>query len=123
MPTYRGSCHCGAVVIEADGELAGLEVCNCSLCGRAGYIQWYVPERDFRLLTSPDSLATYQFGTRTSRNHFCRTCGMAPFRRPRSDPGKVAVNVRCLEGVDVEGLPVRHFDGRNWEQALKDRPG
>jgi hypothetical protein len=23
----------------------------------------------------------------------------------------VAVNVRCLEGVDVAALPVRHFDG------------
>jgi hypothetical protein len=78
------------------------------------------PEQ-FRLLTPEAAYATYQFGTRTSRNHFCRTCGISPFRRPRSDPEKIDVNVRCLEGVDAEALPVRRFDGRHWEQAMRDR--
>ena len=121
MPTYRGSCHCGAVRFEADGELAGLEVCNCSLCSRTGYIHWYVPPERFRLLSGADALETYRFGTLTSRNHFCRTCGISPFRRPRSDPDKVGVNARCLEGVDAERLETVPFDGRHWEAAMQSR--
>jgi hypothetical protein len=121
VATYRGSCHCGAVRFSADGELTGLEVCNCSLCARTAYVHWYVPAEAFRLEGGEGALETYQFGTRTSQNTFCRTCGISPFRRARSDPDKVDVNVRCLEGIDLDALPTRPFDGRNWEQAMRDR--
>ena len=121
MPVYRGSCHCGALSFEATGELVGLERCNCSICARTGFLHWYVPPERFRLLGSDETLATYQFGTRTAKNHFCRVCGVTPFRRARSDPDQVDVNVRCLEGVDVDALEFRPFDGRNWEQAMADR--
>jgi hypothetical protein len=121
MPTWRGGCHCGAIRIEADGELEGLEICNCSICSMTAYIHWHVPPERFRLLTPMDALTTYQFGTRTARNHFCRTCGISPFRRSRSDPDDVDVNVRCLEGVDLAALEVRTFDGQHWEEAFENR--
>ena len=121
MPTYRGGCHCGAIRFEADGELAGLEVCNCSICAKTAYIHWYLPPERFRLLTPRDAIATYQFGTRTSENHFCHTCGISPFRRPRSDPDKVDVNARCLDDVDAESLAVKPFDGLHWEEAMQNR--
>jgi hypothetical protein len=123
MARYRGSCHCGAIAFEAEGELKGLEVCNCSYCARAAYVHWYVPPAAFRVIRGEHAYETYQFGTHTSRNHFCRTCGISPFRRARSDPNLVDVNVRCLESVDIETLEVRRFDGRNWEQAMQQRPG
>ncbi len=118
---YRGSCHCGAIRYTVEAELAGLETCNCSLCARLGYVHLYVEPERFHLEAAPDAYATYQFVTRTSKNHFCRTCGVSPFRRARSDPKLVDVNVRCLEGVDLDELPTQPFDGRNWEQAMKDR--
>jgi hypothetical protein len=43
-----------------------------------------------------------------------------PFCVPRSDPDKIDVNVRCLEGVDVEGLLLPTFDGRNCEEAIEE---
>jgi hypothetical protein len=106
------------VAFEVDGEPAGLEVCNCSICTRTGYVHWYVAPESFRLLTSPDAYATYEFGTRVAKHHFCRTCGISPFRRARSNPNEVDVNARCVEGLDLDALPVRRFDGRNWEQAM-----
>ena len=121
MPTYRGSCHCGAVAYEVDGQIEGLEVCNCSLCARLGYVHWYVPPDRFRLLTPEEAFGTYQFGTFTSRNHFCRSCGIMAFRRARSDPNLVDVNVRCLEGVEIEELETSAFDGRHWEEAMRSR--
>jgi GNAT superfamily N-acetyltransferase len=37
---------------------------------------------------------------------------------PRSDPDKISVNVRCLEGVDPDALAIDAFDGTHWEQAI-----
>jgi hypothetical protein len=119
--THYGSCHCGAIRFEADGELDDLDVCNCSICTMTGYVHWYVDPADFRLLTPDDAILTYEFGTRTAKHHFCRTCGISPFRRARSDPDKVDVNARCLDGVDLDSLRVGHFDGRNWEEQMKNR--
>jgi hypothetical protein len=48
-------------------------------------------------------------------------CGIHPFYIPRSDPDKIDVNVRCLDGVDVTTLDIKTFDGRNWEQAMTRR--
>jgi len=42
-----------------------------------------------------------------------------PFYVPRSDPDKVDVNARCLDGVDVAKLQVEPFDGQNWESAIE----
>ena len=121
MPTYRGSCHCGAVAFEVDGELDHVVLCNCSYCSRAGYLHWNVEPKRLRLLTPPSAYHTYQFGTRTSKSHFCTTCGISPFRVPRSDPHLLDVNVRCLEGVDVASLRVQPFDGAHWEEAMQTR--
>jgi hypothetical protein len=32
------------------------------------------------------------------------------------------VNLRCVEGIDVESIRVQKFDGRSWESAM-DRRG
>jgi hypothetical protein len=41
---------------------------------------------------------------------------------PRSDPDKISVNARCLEGIDPAALkPTSFFDGRNWEEAQAAR--
>jgi hypothetical protein len=103
------------------GPIEGVEVCNCSICTRTGYLHWYVSPERFRLLTPWEAVATYEFGTRVAKHYFCRACGISPFRRARSNPHDVDVNVRCLEGVDLESLSVKHFDGRHWEEAIERR--
>jgi hypothetical protein len=117
MPTHRGGCHCGRIRFEADGEIESVLLCNCSICQRTGYLHWPVGPERFRLLAGDGEYATYQFGTRVAKHHFCRNCGISPFRVARSHPEDVDINVRCLEGVDIDALPVSHFDGRNWEGA------
>jgi hypothetical protein len=121
MPTYTGRCHCGAIRFEATGELDRVVDCNCSYCARAGYLHWNVEPSAFRILQGADAYRTYTFGTGTSRNQFCTTCGISPFRVPRSDPHLIDVNVRCLEGVDPSKLRVQKFDGAHWEDAIKTR--
>jgi hypothetical protein len=121
MPTYTGSCHCGAVRFEVTGELDHVVDCNCSYCSRAGYLHWNVEPRQLRIIQGESAYRTYSFGTGTSKNHFCQTCGITPFRIPRSDPHLVDINVRCLESIDLRKLPIQKFDGANWEAAIKTR--
>jgi hypothetical protein len=122
-PTWTGGCHCGAVRFEVTGPIEALTVCNCSLCTRTAYVHWTVAPERFHRLTPDAPLTTYQFGTRTSKNTFCPACGVSPFRVSRSDPDRIDVNLRCVDGIDVAAFPVETFDGRNWDEAFRARRG
>ena len=119
---HRGGCHCGRVRYEVEGEIDRVEECNCSICTKKAYLHWIVARKRFRLLTPWEELGTYTFNTGVAQHHFCKTCGVASFYIPRSDPDKIDVNLRCVEGVDPAALEVVPFDGRNWERAHKERP-
>lgn len=122
MPTYNGSCHCGNVRFEVTADIDHVRVCDCSVCAKRGALNFRVPKEDFRLLSPWTALTLYQWGSRTAKDYFCSKCGILPFRRP-SDPTRQelrqgvkpfdgwAVNVRCLEGVDLESIPVERIWG------------
>jgi hypothetical protein len=123
MTTYEGGCHCGRVRFRVIADLERVvEECNCSMCTRKGFLHVIVPPSQFELLSGADALAVYQFNTMTARHQFCRHCGIHPFYVPRSDPDKIDVNARCLDDVDVSTLHPTPFDGKNWEQAMAERP-
>lgn len=112
--TYSGSCHCGQIQFEVSGELTSVTDCNCSICQRKGTLMWFVPRSQLRLLTPPEAMRSYTFNKHVIQHHFCPTCGIHPFGEATDPKGNAfaAVNVRCLEGVDIGALPVQHFDGR-----------
>ena len=111
---YRGSCHCGKVAFEAEGEIKSLLACNCSICSRKGSLLWFLPRGEFALRTPEAELATYTFNKHAIRHRFCPTCGMHPFAEATDPKGNAmaAVNARCLEGIDLDAFPIRKFDGR-----------
>ena len=86
--------------------------CNCSICTKKGFLHLIVAHAQFELLSGADDLTVYTFNTGTAKHQFCRHCGIHPFYVPRSDPDKIDVNVRCLEGVDAAALAIEPFDGR-----------
>lgn len=111
---YRGSCHCGRIAFDVEGELAEVTSCNCSICRRKGTLMWFVPRQAMTLRTSPDAMGTYTFHKHAIRHRFCPTCGIHPFGEAVSPSGEAvaAVNVRCLEGIEPSALTIRPFDGR-----------
>ena len=118
MTTYEGGCHCGKVRFRVTADLDRVSECNCSMCAKKGYLHVIVTLEQFELLSGEDDLATYEFNTRVAKHHFCLHCGIHSFYVPRSDPDKIDVNVRCLDGVDVDTLHVTRFDGRHWEESM-----
>jgi hypothetical protein len=112
--THQGGCHCGRVRYEVTMDLSKPVVaCNCSMCGRKGTLLGFVPATDFRLVSGEDALTSYRFNRKVIDHLFCSTCGVTSFARGQRPDGTatVAINTRCLEGVDVQKLPVTHFDG------------
>ena len=118
--TYEGGCHCGRVRFRIRADLAGLLECNCSICTKKGIWHLIVPPERFDLLQGESDLTTYQFNTKVAKHHFCKVCGVHPFYVPRSDPDKIDVNARCLDGFDTLAITPKHFDGRNWEAAMAE---
>ncbi len=113
---YEGSCHCGqiAFAVQADAPITEVVDCNCSLCRRRGGLLWFAPRAALTLESDPAQLATYQFNKHHLQHHYCRNCGIAPFSEgvdPRSGQAMVAVNVRCLPALVLDGLTITHFDG------------
>lgn len=115
MTTYTGGCHCGRIRFEVIGHLASVTECDCSICSKSGFLHWRVEPEQVRLVTPESSFSTYVWRTRTAKHRFCPVCGVAPLRNPRDDTSKISVNVRCLDGVDLTGVEVVHFDGRSRE--------
>jgi hypothetical protein len=112
---YKGSCHCGQIAFEVEGELTQVMECNCSICSRKGSLLWFVPRDKLRLLAPENQISTYTFNKHVIKHRFCPTCGMHPFGEGADPAGNrmAAINVRCLDDVDLSSLPVQHFDGRS----------
>lgn len=113
--SYAGGCHCGRVRYEVSADLARVVTCNCSICSKKGLLLAFAPLKDFRLISGESELADYQFNKRVIHHHFCRNCGVESFGYGTRPDGQemVAINVRCLDEVDIATLSLTPFDGRS----------
>ncbi|MET0519457.1 MAG: GFA family protein [Burkholderiaceae bacterium] len=112
---YSGSCHCGRIAFEVQGDLEAVMSCNCSICQRKGALMWFLPRASLQLLTPEEDSSVYTFNKHVIKHRFCPVCGMHPYGEgldPKGQP-MAAVNVRCLEGIELENIPLTHFDGRS----------
>ena len=112
---YAGSCHCGRVAFEVEGEIASALACNCSICQRKGSLLWFVPRQELQLKTPDADAGSYTFNKHVIRHRFCPVCGMHPFGEGVDQKGNAiaAINLRCLEDFDLSSVPVKEFDGRS----------
>lgn len=112
--THHGSCHCGAIAFDLEGEVTEAMDCNCSMCRRRGSLLAFFPREALTLTRGEGEYATYRFNTETIAHHFCKTCGITPFSEgvhPKTGAKMAAVNVRCLPDVDISTLQVKQVDG------------
>lgn len=112
---HQASCHCGRVRVEFEGEIEEVLSCNCSICQRKGSLLWFLPRERLRLLSPEDAASSYTFNQHQIRHRFCPNCGIHPYGEGLDPQGKpmAAINVRCVEGIDLQALSVKTFDGKS----------
>ncbi len=111
-----GSCHCGALQFTVDGEIDQAIECNCSHCSRKGFLLWFVPRAALSLASGADQLTTYTFNKHVIRHQFCSICGVQAFGLGSMPDGTqmAAINIRCLEGVDLASITRVPVNGREF---------
>ena len=112
---FSGGCHCGLVRYDVTADISQVFACNCSICTKRGALWAFVPPEQFALRAGADELLDYQFNKKAIHHLFCRQCGVGSFSRGQKRGGgeTIAINVRCLDGIDVASLSAVPFDGRS----------
>lgn len=102
-----GSCLCGAVTFEYDGEPPFMVNCHCSRCRRAMSAAYAtmigVEHHAFRWLTGQDQVVNYKMPeAKVKGTAFCKTCGSQVARR--RDETHMQIPAGCLDD-DPKGRP------------------
>ena len=113
---HSGGCQCDKVRYEVQMDISEVLACNCSRCGRLGSLLAFAPATQFKLLSGDADLTKFEFNRRMIQHQFCSTCGVQSFAigtHPKTGAKMAAINVRCVDGVDVDVLKVKKVDGRS----------
>jgi hypothetical protein len=113
--TYTGGCHCGMVRFECTSDLAMVTACNCSICTKKGLHFTFLAPTSFQLRAGEENLKEYLFNKHAIRHQLCVDCGVEVFARGSKPDGTevVALNVSCIDGVELAKLQMTPIDGRN----------
>jgi hypothetical protein len=122
-----GSCLCGKVRFEIDGELERFYLCHCEFCrkdtGSAHAAKIFSASAVLRWISGEDNVRQFNLpSTRHSRN-FCGTCGSALPIMQMS--GKLLVVPAGSLNTDVPIKPDAHIfvsSRANWDEALEKVP-
>ena len=109
-----GSCHCGAVRWQFDGQPDGAKACNCTACRRCGVL-WAYDYVDEGIRVAGHTQA-YVRGN-AIEFHICPGCGCVVcwlgLETDAAGRSRTAVDLRLAEPEAVGQIPIGHFDGLN----------
>jgi hypothetical protein len=80
---HKGSCLCGAVTFEVDGELPAPDACHCTACRKQSghvFVSTDVPRSRVRI-KGEEHVSWYQ-SSEKARRGFCAVCGSSLFWDP-----------------------------------------
>ena len=115
MKKFTGGCHCKAVRYEVSADFTKAIQCNCSHCNIKGLLLDFIPAENFKLLSGEDDLTEYRFNKKHIAHLFCKHCGVESFARGAKPDGTkiVAVNLRCIDDLDLATLTILNVDGKS----------
>ncbi len=116
MQTYKGSCHCEKVQYEVKVDINQSVTCNCSICRKRGTILAFTTKDHFQLLKGEGEQTEYLFNKKKIHHLFCKTCGILSYAKGMTPDGAtmIAINVRCLDNVDLDSLRPVAVDGASF---------
>lgn len=122
----QGSCLCGAVRYEVDGDLGPIVCCHCLMCrkaqGAAFAVNAPVPASRFRLVAGADALRSYRSSSAKERC-FCGRCGSPIFSR-RDGGDTVRIRIGTLDSR-LSARPQAHIYAASkaeWWEIRDDLP-
>lgn len=122
---YRGSCLCGNVAFQLEGEFTKFYLCHCSRCrktsGSAHCANLFAPNATLTWLKGADEVTFYHLPETRFARTFCKTCGSMMPTDAKSRQ-LVVVPAGCLDS-DVEVKPHAHIccDSKaNWDEGLDE---
>ena len=117
---HVGSCFCGAVKLEVNGEPEGMGYCHCRSCrswsgGPVNAFSLWKPEA-VRVTAGAEHLATFQ-KTETSQRQYCAKCGG---HLMTNHPGLKLVDVFAATIPSLDFKPGVHVNYQETVMPMKD---
>jgi hypothetical protein len=108
----EGSCLCGAVRYQIEGDLGPIVCCHCSMCrkaqGSAFAANAPVPAAAFRITRGREALRAYRSSPGKERV-FCGTCG-SPIYSRRDGAPDVRIRIGTLDAdAALAARPTAHI--------------
>jgi hypothetical protein len=124
----RGSCLCGAIRYEIDGEIGPIQYCHCRRCrkatGSAFNVGSTVPASGFRIVAGDGHLGRFLHTSGLERT-FCRGCGSPIYSWwPKKAPELRRIRVGTLD-TPVPGKVSAHIFAAHkaeWDEILDGAP-
>lgn len=114
-----GSCHCGAVRLEALRRPRQLTDCNCGVCRRYGALWAYYSRKTARVRCARGATRAYARRAGGIAFHHCVRCGCLTHYAIGQ---RIALNARMLAPEELAGVPVRRLDGAKSWRVLERAP-
>lgn len=97
MTHITGSCGCGSVAYEAQGDIEGIVSCHCKFCQRlhGNYNPMVLVNKTDFTFTNEAGLSWYD-SSDEARRGFCNRCGSALFKEQKQGP-KILIAVGSLD--------------------------
>jgi hypothetical protein len=96
----KGSCLCGGIRYEFDGEVTRIGLCHCAMCRKASGTAFAanapVPKDSFRLLAGAELLRAYDSSPGKQR-WFCSRCGSPVYSQSASYPDLIRIRLGSLD--------------------------
>jgi putative intracellular protease/amidase len=121
VPSYEGSCLCGAVRYAIAGELGEFGYCHCKSCrkasGTAHAANAPVDRENFRMLQGADGVRQFESSPGKFRA-FCSRCGSPLYAYLAASPGVLRVRLGTLDTPFTKQARAHTFvsDKAPWEE-------
>ncbi len=124
---HTGSCLCGDITFEIDGDFESFFLCHCEYCrkdtGSAHAANLFSSTARIKWLSGENKVKTYQFKSTRHMKSFCPNCGSA-LPNIQINGKHLVVPAGCLE-TDIPLKPQAHvfFKSKaNWDNKLEVLP-
>lgn len=97
---HKGSCLCGAIAYEINGDIQEFYYCHCQRCRKSNGAAFNaiapLPLNQFKVVRGEDKLKAFEYEGGADR-YFCSVCGSSLFSKRKAIPDMVRIRIGMLD--------------------------